>query len=473
VSAASARARGALELGAAGAVATAAGALSAAAPAVALAAAPAALAFVAAAAARLSLTAGLLVTLVIGHAVVGQLYILELAPETLGIVFDVIVVILLGAAVLGAPAGRRRTPASRWLVGAFVALCVIQLFNTLVPSVAYGVLGLRQLALAALTVLAVREVRLDARERRWVLGAMVLGWAVNVAFAARQWLGAFTPAELRWIENTDATYLVGTQIRLLGAMQSNQDFAFVAAIALPAVAVLAFRARGFAARAALWTLAFASLAVLFGSLVRSGLVGGVVGATVALVASAAQARDRRRLLGAGVLVAAVLWLTAVAAPGAILPENKAEALEQRLASFLDLEGDVAFNARRQASWPYALEQLAAHPFGAGPGAAGPLSQARVEEAPLGRVVPDNGYLLVAVQLGVPGLVLFVAMLVALALELRRRAASSPVAAAALGSLVAAMTAMLAGNYWSLVAPSVLLAVLIGLGLQEPAARRRA
>ena len=43
--------------------------------------------------------------------------------------------------------------------------------------------------------------------------------------------------------------------------------------------------------------------------------------------------------------------------------------------------------------------------------------AREAEAPFGPMVPDNGYLLIAIQLGIPGLLLFVALLAAIGREL--------------------------------------------------------
>jgi O-antigen ligase len=384
-------------------------------------------------------------------------------PQGFSVLLDAIALGLFGLGVLQ----HRRASRLTWLLLAFVGLVVVELFNPLVPSLSYGLLGARSIALVVLVVLAVRDAPLSQRDIHAVLWALVLGWSVNVLLAARQWLGAFTGAELRWIEDLGSTYLVGDQVRLLGAAQSNQDFALLAAVALPAVAVLAFRAPPGGRRVALLGLAAASTAVLFGSLVRSGLVGGVVGATVALVLCAARPVDRRRLVRGGIVTAVALWAAAAIAPGVILPANKADALAQRVTSIFSPSQDYAFRTRQAQTWPFALEQIGAHPLGAGPGSAGPLSQSRAEEAPLGSVVPDNGYLLIAVQLGIAGAALFVAMLGALLLELARRArAGNAMAAAAAGSLAATMVAMLAGSYWSLIAPMTVLAVLCGLGLRD-------
>jgi O-antigen ligase len=454
--------RGALELLGGGAIAIAIGAASGAVPLAGVVVLLVVAGLIGIAALGLSLPGGALVLLVLGHLVSGQLYIIGLLPERFSAVLDVIVVALFAVATLV----RRGTPALTWLLLAYLGLVALELFNPLTPGLGYGVLGARQLAMAVLVIVAVRDAPVSPRDVRCVLAALAFGWVVNVALALRQWLGAFTGAELRWIEDLGSTYLVGDQIRLIGATQSNQDFAFLAAIAMPAVVVLAFRAPAGWKRTAALALAVASATVLFGSLVRSGLVGGIAGAGVALAVTARSAVDRRRLLQATVLTAVVLWAAAGLAPSAILPANKADVLQQRVLSILRPGQDFAFQARQEQTWPFALEQIRDHPFGAGPGSAGPLSQARPEQAPLGRVVPDNGYLLVAVQLGVLGAALFVWMLGALLVALARRArAGSPVAAAAAGALAAALVAMLAGNYWSLVAPATLLGVLIGLGLR--------
>lgn len=431
-------------------------------------------ALVAVAALRLSLAGGALVVLVGGHLVSGQLYVLGILPQSFSALLDGLVVALFAAGLLG----RRRRPSTvTWLLLAYLGLVAVQLLNPLVPGLGFGILGARQLALVVLVVLAVRDAPLGPRDVSFALWALALGWGANVVLAGRQWLGAFSGAELRWIQDLGSTYLVGDQVRLLGAMQSNQDFAFLAAVALPAVAVAAFRAPAGGRRLALGVLLAASAAVLFGSLVRSGLVGGVAGATVGLALAAGTLEERRRLLAGGVAAAALLWAAAGIAPGVLLPENKADTLTQRVTSIFSPGSDFAFSARRQETWPFALEQIAAHPLGAGPGAAGPLTQARPDEAPLGRVVPDSGYLLIAVQLGIAGAVLFVVVLLALLGELARRARSgSALAAAAAGALAATMVAMLAGSYWSLIAPGTALAVLCGLALRDaptPAAGTRA
>ncbi len=241
------------------------------------------------------------------------------------------------------------------------------------------------------------------------------------------------------------------------------------AIAFPAVCACALaRDRGPRWRLGFGLLVLATLAVLFGSLVRSGLVAGVIGALVVAIAMARDADARWRMIASGVVLAAVVWIVASAGLGLALSEDQAQTLQARVTSIFSPGEDYAFQQRQSVVWPRALQAIEDHLLGVGAGSAGPLSQARAD-APLGSLVPDNGYLLVAVQLGILGLLLFVAMLALLAAELWRRARRGGLAAAAgLGALVALCIAMLTGNFISLISPSCAWAVLVGLGLRGEA-----
>lgn len=408
--------------------------------------------------------AGAVGLVAIGHLVSGQLYVVGALPGGFAVVLDVMTVALfLGLAVRARPRAR----ATHVLAVAFVGVSALEALNPMIGSLHFGLYGVRLLALPLLLMLAVKEADLSPREVRFLLGLMAIGWSVSVAVAARQWLTSFSGAELAWIQRLGSTYLVGDEIRLMGAAQSNQDFGFFAAIAFPVVSVLALGARTPRHRALLGALAVASLAVLFGSLVRSSLLGGVVGAVAAAAAAGISMRDRKRLLALGAALVVVVWAAATVLPAALLPAGKAQTLQRRVGSIFSPQGDHAVNARRTGTWPRALAAIEAHPLGAGAGAAGPLSQAHPAESPLGALAPDNGYLLVAVQLGIPGLLLFAALLGQMGRDLRRGArAGSRLAAAGFGALAALSVAMLLGGYWSLLAPASLFAIVVGLGLRE-------
>jgi O-antigen ligase len=401
-----------------------------------------------------------------GHVFAGPLYVRGLAPGWLPLLLDLGV-----AAAFGLLAFEQQARPRPWRVAvlALAAVVLVQAFNPLLPSLGYGLTGARALAVPLLLLVAVGTGRLTRVDERVLIALGVLGWLLNVALAAKQWLIGFSGAELDWILSTRSTYLVGDQIRLLGATRSNQDFAFLVAIAFPAVCACALaRERSTRWRLGFGLLALATLAVLFGSLVRSGLVAGVAGALIVAVVMARDASARWRIVASGVALAALVWIVASAGLGFALSEDQATTLQTRVASIFSPGQDYAFRQRQSIVWPRALQAIEQHPLGVGAGSAGPLSQAR-DDAPLGSLVPDNGYLLVAVQFGILGLLLFGAVLALLAVELTRRARAGGLAAAAgLGALVALCVAMLTGNFISLISPSCVWAVLVGLGLRERA-----
>lgn len=414
-------------------------------------------------AAGLSLRGWAIALALAGHLVAGPLYIRGLVSGSFAALLDVLV--LLAFALL---ALQPRTSGRAWRVAvlALAGLIFLEAFNPLLPSFGYGLTGGRPFIVPLLLLVAVGSGRLNWRDERALIAVSVIGWIVNVILAGRQLLFGFTAVELAWIESTHATFLVGEQIRLLGATRSNQDFAFLVAIAFPAVCAAALARR----RSPRWRLGFsllalATLAVLVGSLVRSGLVAGVIGALGVATVMARDRIARRRLLLSGTALAVVVWLVAAFGLQLVLPEKQAQTVKSRVTSVFDPGQDYAFQQRQTVVWPHAVHEIGSHPLGAGAGSAGPLSQAR-EDAPLGQLVPDNGYLLMAVQFGIPGLALFVVVLFLLAVELWRRARRGAViAAAAFGAVVALSVAMVTGNFVSLVSPSCAWAVLVGLGLR--------
>ncbi len=416
----------------------------------------------------LTLRGSAIVVALAGHLLAGPLYIQGRAPGWLPVLLDLGVLAGFGLLALEA-----RTAARPWRVAvlALVALIVVQAFNPLLPSISYGVTGARSIAIPLLLLVAVGSGQLSRRDERVLVAIGVLGWVVNVFFASRQWLVGFSGAELAFIKSTRSTYLVGDQIRLLGATRSNQDFAFLVAIAFPAVSACALaRGASWRWRAGFAVLTLATLAVLFGSLVRSGLVAGALGAFAAAAALANDRAVRRRIAVSAVGLVLVAGVAANLG-GQALSQDQAQTLQTRVTSIFEPGQDYAFQQRQTRVWPHVLAEIGAHPLGAGAGSAGPLSQAR-DDAPLGPLVPDDGYLLMAVQFGVPGVLLFVAALLLIGGELWRRARGGALAAVAgFGALVALCVAMVTGNFISLISPSCAWAVLVGLGLRAELGRR--
>ena len=408
-----------------------------------------------------SLQAGLVGLVGAGQLVLGPLLIQGSAPKSVSFALDLVILGLFFASIPGWPRIDRKVSIA---LGVFLALCLVEALNPLLPSVGYSLAGLRAIALPVATIFAVAGLGLTRRDRHFVVALLFAAWVINVYFATRQWLVGFSLPELSWIENSNSTFLVGTQVRLLGAQQSNQDFGYACAVALPALTALALAMRG-RLRIVIAGLAGLSLLLLAATLLRSTLVGGIAG--VLLFAGVATSVDRRRLIAGGVMATILLSLLIAAAPSSILPNDKVTTLRERAASIFDPFSQSSVQARQDETYPRAIAAVSGHPLGAGVGSAGPLSQVRSENAPLGSVVPDNGYLVIAIQLGVVGLFVFVWLLFQLGRSLAQGARrGSYICAAAFGSTGALAIAMLAGSYWSLLAPATLWAILVGLGLGE-------
>jgi hypothetical protein len=421
--------------------------------------------------AGISVTAGAIGGVVLGHLVSGQFYVTGVLPEGFAALLDLTLATLLVSVALRP---HPRSPRSHVVTVVFLALASLSVLNPLVPSLEYGVYGLRQLVLPLAALLVAKEAELSRRDLAFILAMLAAGWLFNVGVALRQWLVGFTALEEAWIEAGESTYLVGDQIRLMGATQSSQDFAFLAAVAAPTVTAYFFAARRGALRTALGVLVLLSFAVLFGSLIRSTLAGGVIGALVAALLVSSVSDQPGRLFAYGVTLVGVLAVLALVAPGTLLPENKAETLFSRAATLFDPASDRSFRERRSEVWPRVLEIVRKHPLGGGPGSAGPLSQVRPSEAPFGSVIPDNGYLLMAVQLGLLGPLLFIGMLLTWLRDLVgwvRRGVPAAAAAGA-GAVVALMIGMTALSLWSLVNASVVFGVVVGLGLRGDGRRGR-
>jgi hypothetical protein len=419
----------------------------------------------------LSLRGMFIAVALLGHLVSGPLYVQGYVHESgwLTLLLDVLVVLAF-LSLLFQPQSRPRP--WRAAVLALAVLVVLQAFNPLLPSIGYGLTGARPIAVPLLLIVAVASGHLNRRDERVLIAVALIGWLVNVFFAGRQLLVGFTGAELHWVESTRATYLVGEQVRLLGATRSNQDFAFMVAVAFPAVCAAALApGRSLRWRVGFGLLTFATFGVLVGSLVRSGLVGGVLGAVVVAAAVTHGRHARRRLVVSAAVLVAVVWLVATFGLDVGLSKNQSETLTSRVTSVFTPNQDYSFQQRQTKVWPHVIHEIGIYPLGAGAGSAGPLTQSQ-EDAPLGQLVPDNGYLLMAIEFGLPGLALFIVVLGLLIAELWRGARKGEVmAAAGMGAVVALCGAMVTGNFVSLVSPSCVWAIIVGLGLRAAASQR--
>jgi hypothetical protein len=197
----------------------------------------------------------------------------------------------------------------------------------------------------------------------------------------------------------------------------------------------------------------ASLSLLLSSLLRGVLVAAAVASLYLLFTF------RRRLavlFWPGVLLAfgaVALWAGMNAFPAG---QQRIAATLARTSSLFQMQGDRSYLQRTGDTLPAAWHAFTAHPLGLGPGSAGPISQAFSSQAPLGRVVPDNGFLLIGIQLGIVGLGILAWVLARLVRQLRvSRHGNDFWTNTGVALIIYWVVAMLTGGYWSLAGPASL------------------
>ena len=295
------------------------------------------------------------------------------------------------------------------------------------------------------------------RSRKILLAVIILGLAVNAVYAIRQAFVGLTPAEIQMSTEGVSTYRVGLDIRLSGAQRGNQDFALLMGCMAPALLCLALLARRW--RVILWALTASLYLATFVSLTRTAVIASVA-ATVLVLALNPRASVTRRAQGfLGLLAGGLVtwWLL-----GLVDQSNRLGASFRRTATLFDLGGDRSFDDRVTSTLPYAWSVFESQPLGAGPGAAGPVSQLYPEFAPFGTVTSDNGYLMIAIQLGIIGVAAFVAALVGILAMLLARRQKCLTALPGAASIAALLVGMTLAGYWSLLAPISLIFVFVGV-----------
>lgn len=295
-----------------------------------------------------------------------------------------------------------------------------------------------------------------ARKAMSAVAALVV--AMNSFWAIRQSLFGLTGAEMARVLDSESTYLVGEQIRSMGLFATNQDFGLFCACLVPAGFFLAMSLPpGATGRRAVGLVSALLGIALVLSLTRTALLAAAVGTiagTLFLGRGGFSTRALRTLVLLGGGGGLALW-AAVSFGG-----TKVQAALARASTILDLGSDRSYNARLDVVLPRALDALKERLWGWGPGSAGTVSQQFQDDAPLGVLTTDNGYLMIAIQIGVAGVTLFVLILVAAMVGLGHSLAIEARAGAV--ALVSLLTAMVSAQYWSLLAPMGVVAAVVGV-----------
>jgi O-Antigen ligase len=364
---------------------------------------------------------------------------------------DLLLLLLL---VFCVPSFARRLGAGvRAPIWAFVGWSVIMGAPSLYLSSQYGALGIRALIVPLVTGLCIAEVCRRRQNLVVVLVSLFVGFAFNAIVAARQLLFGYTGAEEQSFALNDSTYLVGDQLRTLGALVSNQDFGLYIGFMTVFILSCLIYARQRWQVLTLSVLYVASLSLLLSSLLRGVLVAAAVASLYLLFTF------RRRLavlFWPGVLLtsgAVAMWAAMSAFPAG---QQRFDATLARASSLFQLQGDRSYLQRTGDTLPAAWHAFSAHPLGLGPGSAGPISQAFSSQAPLGRVIPDNGFLLIGIQLGIVGLGILAWVLARFVRQLWvSRKGNDFWSNAGVALIIYWVVAMLTGGYWSLAGPASL------------------
>lgn len=353
-------------------------------------------------------------------------------------------------------------------VAIYLLFCVVAAFVAAVTASApFAARGFLALVFPVLTVLAIRgaigtrSVALWRRRRNLVAITLLLVLAANSVVALRQAFIGLTTAELQFTMGGVSTYGVNGVVRTMGLMPTNQDFGFLVACLVPAALVASTRMHG------AWRVAFAMVGVvglvaLITSLTRTALIAAAVALVVGVFVWGRGAdvvgRTAKYATGLGVIVLSTwYWLSTS-------QNERVRATFDRLLTFTDLSEDRSFQDRSEIVYPQAFRIIGDHPVGAGAGSAGPLSQQYPHIAPFGELTTDNGYLMIAVQLGVFGALAFIWMLVSTLQVLV--AHRTPLRVGAAAAMVALLVAMITAQYWALSAPAAVAATMLGLGLAD-------
>lgn len=393
---------------------------------------------------------------------------------------ELLVVGVLVAATAAVVARRPRTDRLDRMTLAYVALVTLylavgvagprvghDLFGRSPDSVFLQAVAFRSIVVAPALLLAVRSLRLDAPARRRILDTVVV---VSGVVAAGAVVEAVVPAAWERVMGDGLGY-VRYQRDLFGILLHDGvvvrtdvagrlvvragsvlfDYLQVGFFLLPGLALAILRA---ARRATGWSIATAVLvgAGVLATVTRSAILAAAI-TLVALALTGGSAgtarRLRRSLVVAGVLTALL------SVPTGLAP---------RLVSFAG-GGDVSADAHLR-SLREGVGQVVDAPWGIG---LATTAETATRGATAG-LVPENSYLDLAIQLGVPGVALFAVVLLLLVRELVRRVDADPLAGVALAVVVGLAGGALLLHVWTMIETTWLVFALAGLAVPRGADR---
>ncbi|MFP3461282.1 hypothetical protein R5O87_10570 [Arthrobacter globiformis] len=340
-----------------------------------------------------------------------------------------------------------------------------------VPSISVlgqqGLFGLRALVWGLVIAMILQAKLFDAIVARRLRTLVLVVLLSNMMVALVQAVVGLNAVEMQALVEAGASYQVESQTRLLGLQATGQELSMLAGSGFVwACAVVV--SRGFRRTGALvWTLGILSAVVTLVVLQRSALVGAFAAMAVVIFSMGSATFRGRRGASArrfGVVVGAALVSISVLA---VVAPDRVDLALSRFATLFGLSTDYSFSVRQDTTLPVALRLIGEQPLGYGLGASGPVA-ARYAPAgpladfPLGGIAADNGYLYMALQVGIPGLILFGIFLLSWAIcgsfvELAPRDRLAPRAVVTyLGAI------MISGSFWGLTGSMAVVVILASI-----------
>lgn len=275
------------------------------------------------------------------------------------------------------------------------------------------------------------------------VSVLVAGYAV-----VRQVIGpAASESQLALQGGAGLYNTVNGSLALIGSFPNRHELAFWATATAPLCLAAALIDRRTLWRTAAAVAVGLCFVAIYGTHVRAAIPALVAGVGTVIILNQIAAGPR------GTALAQTIGAVAVAAGmGAFLFTVVVGPDSSRYGAILSPSGDPSYQAHTK-KWEEALNELSGHPFGKGLGTAGRLAERRViPVVTAGSYAIDSSYLKIAFEQGFPVLALFLIAMIALLVELMRRAvrARSPgvraLAIGAAGATVAALAMWVTGQY---------------------------
>jgi len=286
----------------------------------------------------------------------------------------------------------------------FVVIAVLQLPNS--PNLLQGVIGLRTLVLYLPFCLFVINNPFTIKQIRIVL-TIIIGFSLLLAlFGIYQYiLGLETVRDLGWEARNLRVYGSGSIIRTFSTFVDPSAFAFYLGfmIAISTGVLIHYRSRP---RANLY-LGFVVLVLVTAvatTMIRAEWVIVAVGAVFILVL----VRNSKYIIF--LIVGSIFIILLLQDPG----------ISYRASQFRNLREDASFQGRITNIMTWNIPNLLAHPLGTGLGTTGSANyryenfSGQISEADLiGGGGTENRYFTIGLQLGIPGLAVYIWLLVTL------------------------------------------------------------